>query len=239
MCGLKCRCARSKSLGDGLRKPACRLLICGGMLLLGGCILDGESENHPPVIGTIAVTPETIYPDSSALVSVSATDADWDQLSYHWEATAGSFLDGPTRESIVWRAPDSAGVCTLAVAVADEEETVRTSCEISVQDLPRPVIIMDKCPSRSFGDGDPIIFHGEFGDLEPHEFWYSWELISDWDEPVAHPWTSRAPGITEVRYWGFLPDHTYIFRVKCAVGWGDGLLECAEYGECQFTIRTN
>ncbi len=104
------------------------------LAFLGGCILNEDAWNRPPVINRILVDPSPVYADSTATVSVEAWDPNRDPLSYEWRATAGSFSGETDGAAVLWIAPSDASVCTVTVIVGDGRQDVRGDLEIVVDE---------------------------------------------------------------------------------------------------------
>ena len=221
--------------------PHCRPIAllgaaCIVLATIGGCILDGDDENHPPVIESLSADQTSVYPDSVVTIVVEATDRDHDRLRYDWCASGGSFLLCSSGPTMLWVAPDSVCVCTLSVFVSDEDEVASGSLQITVVDLPRPVIIMDRCPSPRCPNLR-FSFHGEMENPEPDELYYTWMLSGSEGAPYTHSWTDWQMGTLYAFYPNPPCGLTYTFRVRCAIPWGDGLLECEDCGECVIDVR--
>jgi len=75
-------------------------------------------RNSAPRISSLAASSTQVDPGRSITLSVAATDADGDTLSYAWTATAGT-LANATTASPTWTAPTTEGLSTLNVSVTD------------------------------------------------------------------------------------------------------------------------
>lgn len=94
--------------------------LCG--LLACSLEMDSLTENHPPLVGEIAMDPPpaAIAPLDSFTLSVEATDPDGDDLRYTWGAgNHGSWAGNiANAASVVWISPASfAGVDTVKFSV--------------------------------------------------------------------------------------------------------------------------
>ena len=75
------------------------------------------STNTAPMITTITAAPSTVTRGGTSHITVSAADAEGDQLSYSYSATAGIFsTDG---NSATWTAPLVPGKYVLTVTISD------------------------------------------------------------------------------------------------------------------------
>lgn len=91
-----------------------------------------ESINTPPEITNISANPNPVSRNQSTTLSVTATDDDGDNLSYAWEATAGTFPSGNTSAQVTWIPPEIQETYLISVTVSDGAATVDTSLYVSV-----------------------------------------------------------------------------------------------------------
>jgi hypothetical protein len=75
-------------------------------------------QNSAPRISSLVATANQLELGQSTTLSVSATDADGDTLSYAWTAAAGTLANANTA-SPTWTAPSTEGLYTLNVSVTD------------------------------------------------------------------------------------------------------------------------
>jgi len=73
--------------------------------------------NNPPTIASLTAGAEWTTPSGSVQVTCSASDADGEDLSYNWTATAGSISGAGT--VVNWAAPQAVGEYDLTVVVKD------------------------------------------------------------------------------------------------------------------------
>jgi len=103
-------------------------IALAGFLMVPGC---GE-VNHNPVLGAITATPgDTAVPGGTVILKVSATDADGDQLTYTWSATAGTVAP-TTGDSVVWTAPATPTTATVTVVCTDDKNGADTATKTLV-----------------------------------------------------------------------------------------------------------
>jgi hypothetical protein len=75
-------------------------------------------SNSAPRISSLVAASTQLEPGQSTTLSVTATDADGDTLSYAWTATAGTLANATTANP-TWTAPTTEGQQTLNVSVTD------------------------------------------------------------------------------------------------------------------------
>ena len=114
------------------------LLLTCQLLILSSCDEYESWTNDPPEINTFIVPKEVRYGESVAL-KVGVSDPENDDLTYTWEASAGT-LTGEEGTEIQWTAPELPDseiapdqTITVHVSVRDNgEETVSKSASIVV-----------------------------------------------------------------------------------------------------------
>ena len=114
------------------------LLLTCQLLILSSCDEYESWTNDPPEINTFTVPKEVRYGESVAL-KVGVSDPENDDLTYTWEASAGT-LTGEETSEVQWTAPELPDseiapdqTITVHVSVRDNgEETVSKSASIVV-----------------------------------------------------------------------------------------------------------
>ena len=95
--------------------------------------------NRAPTITRLTPDATWAAPGGSIRVTCEAQDADGDDLSYRWSATAGTFED--MGETIEWTAPEHLGTCSITVVVSDPYGgSVADTLSLSVTPTQPPVI---------------------------------------------------------------------------------------------------
>jgi hypothetical protein len=122
------------------------------ILLFLGC---GGSESHAPIIFSITAEPGLILPGEASTVAVKAGDADDDELSYTWTASAGTIEAGD--ETVTWQSPEIEGKYELSVTVSDGTHSVSDSVIIRVSRDYYPLAIGNKWTYKD-SDGSIIDF---------------------------------------------------------------------------------
>jgi len=86
------------------------------------CFIVTESQNEPPEISSVMVTPKNVFPGETTVVNVDANDPDGDILLYEYEVTGG-VIEG-SGSSVSWTAPVQPGTYSVSVTVSDSFITV-------------------------------------------------------------------------------------------------------------------
>jgi hypothetical protein len=95
--------------------------------------------NRSPTITSLVAGADWTAPSGSVQVTCTASDADGDQLSYEWTATAGT-ISG-TGAAVNWTAPQEVGIFDITVVVTDGHGSSATrTLLISVATLQPPII---------------------------------------------------------------------------------------------------
>ncbi len=104
-----------------------------GTVLVNGVIVPG---NNPPVIASVVVAPATQGTNAPIGVTVVATDADGDTLTFAWSATPDGSFASPALASTSYSSPNG-GTKTLRITVTDNHVPTPASTFI---DLPVNII---------------------------------------------------------------------------------------------------
>ncbi len=91
-----------------------------------------ESQNNPPIIEEIIISPIGPATGNDVICNAIATDADGDSLTYSWSATDGTFLNSGIGNPITWHAPDKAGDYEITCIVNDSKATSSRTKTITV-----------------------------------------------------------------------------------------------------------
>ena len=121
-------------------------------LLALGC---GEADPEPPIIFDMTVEPAVVEPGQTSTVTVNADDADSDDLSYQWSASAGN-MEG-NGETVTWHSPEIEGIYELQVTVSDGSLSVSETAVIRVSRNYYPLTIGNKWTYLD-SDGNTIDF---------------------------------------------------------------------------------
>ena len=102
-------------------------------------VLDAVLANHQPAITGLEAEPDRVLLAGSCQIVCSASDADGDELSYNWSASAGEIIEQGA--AVTWTAPDSVGFYDVTVTVTDARGGQATSKKtIEVRTNHAPVI---------------------------------------------------------------------------------------------------
>ncbi|MGQ9678232.1 MAG: Ig-like domain-containing protein [bacterium] len=102
----------------------CAIVIVA-MIVISGC-----NSNHKPLIAAIDANPaDSVVPGGEVMLKVFATDADGDQLTCTWTASAGT-LSATTGDSVYWTAPGTPGSANITVVCEDGNGGTDTKSKI-------------------------------------------------------------------------------------------------------------
>jgi hypothetical protein len=118
------------------------ILVVTALIVVPGCGGGGggggptpPANNAPQIQGFTA--PDSAFPGSVVSITVNATDADGDTLSYTWSANGGT-IDG-SGATINWTAPVASTNYTITVTVTDGNGgQVQDSVTIAVESISPP-----------------------------------------------------------------------------------------------------
>jgi len=147
--------------------------------------------NHQPTITSIKATPEAVYPSASCQIECAASDDDEDGLNYEWSAGKG-YIDG-NGSTVVWNAPESAGIYSVKVKVTDGNDgEASNSIAISVRDNHPPIIVSLTADTDWIEPSNSCQLECEVKDFDGDKLSYEWSAdggdISN--EGSAATWTA-------------------------------------------------
>ncbi len=156
-------------------------LVAALFLIVAGCGEDspsGSNGNNDPVIETIVVSPDTVFQDDTTSVSVTASDADGDSLTYSYFPSGGS-VSG-TGPNVLWVAPGDVGGYTLLATVNDGRGGIASrSASLAVVNRPAGITgtIILVSPSGDLG-GSRLALYTTLESWQGNNPWYE-ELIPE------------------------------------------------------------
>lgn len=137
------------------------LLLAISMLFVWNC----EDPNEAPDVADITASEASPFPGQTVTLTASATDADEDDLTVMWTATAGTFADAAL-DVVVWTAPMAAGVVTITVTYSDGTDESSKTLAITVGDLPDMAYVS----SETCGDCHTSIYADFIDSGHPYKF---------------------------------------------------------------------
>ena len=171
--------------------------------------------NNPPIISSVTVTPESISPDETATVTVSATDPEGDTLIYFYETTGGIVVGAGAE--VTYHPPHIAGNYLINVKVSDGElYSSEKSAEISVRfpDLNNAPVLKTITPSAyTVNPGDIVSIEVTAADEDMDPLTYHYE-----------PSAGKISGSGEEVEW-IAPEYTGEFAITI---WVSDLEESSE-----------
>jgi hypothetical protein len=104
--------------------------------------------NQRPVVSSLTAEPATLLPEETSTITCDASDPDGDELTYTWEASAGT-ISG-TGKIVTWQAPSVVGEFVITVSLDDGKEggITESSCRILVA-IPETTTILTPLASES------------------------------------------------------------------------------------------
>jgi len=143
------------------------ILVALGMLA-AGC----TTNNHRPVVETLAAAPTRVAPGGRSTVTAEVSDEDGDSLTRLWQPSGGSVVElGP--DSVMWVAPQDTNTYQVTLVVADPggaADTASVSIGVgpnllptidSMSARPDPVRSLEACTLTVFArdpEGLPLSF---------------------------------------------------------------------------------
>lgn len=97
-----------------------------------GC--DDPENTAPDIIGVVPGL-ETANVGTTHTITCVVEDDDPSALTYHWQSSCGGIQGDSTGQAITWKAPLTAGECTITVTVSDGEFSDEHAFNVTVRDL--------------------------------------------------------------------------------------------------------
>jgi hypothetical protein len=107
-------------------------LLLSGNLSINITVTGGTQFNTAPIVTNISAVPAVVEPSGVSNITVVASDADGDNLTYHYEVTGGAITG--TGPNVNWTAPAALGEYTVTAWVNDSfESSNKESINITVR----------------------------------------------------------------------------------------------------------
>lgn len=139
-------------------------------------------SNTGPRIENLQVTPRVLTPGGTALLQVSAADADEDKLTYKWEAPEGwELMNGDQLQAQI-TAPDTfEATAEVTVTVTDElGETDTAKVSLRTKSNEGPMISGVEAAPPQVKPGGTLVVKVEASDPEGKPLSISWSGPADW-----------------------------------------------------------
>lgn len=139
-------------------------------------------DNRAPVIEGVVALPSRLAPGETSTVTVSASDADGDDLAYQWEVPTGWTIDDETAPEVQITAPDSYGeTAVVKVTVTDAYDVpARGQVVLEVLGNEAPSIAsITATPPQTILGGD-IELSASASDPENDDLTYEWSAPAEW-----------------------------------------------------------
>jgi hypothetical protein len=178
-------------------------------------VITPPPQNQAPVIASIVTTKDTLLIGTSATITVQASDADGDALTYTWSKTGGELA--ASGASATWTAPRTIGIFYVTVSVTDGKGGVatRTVQLVVFSNNNAPQIKQVTATPASIRVGESTSLRAEASDPDNNPLTYTWTALGGtisgsgptvkWTAPSGPP--CCAPG-------------DYVIKVKVEDGQG-------------------
>ncbi len=117
-------------------------ILIGAIFLLAGCGFGAD----PPTVGEIQVQPSTtIITGKTATLTIAVSGQ---ELKFEWIAQRGT-LSNPVQPSVIYTAPDSAGLDTVTVKVTSRGGEIIRAINFDVVEPPLPTVADTPFPEKT------------------------------------------------------------------------------------------
>ena len=183
-------------------------------MLIDGVVVDymagNPVSNYPPRIKSLAIDPQIVARAGQTMVFCSAEDKDEDPLTYNWSCSHGSFEENGA--TVIWNAPDSAGIFEVFCVVMDGGGAADTS-SVMIE------VLLTRNPEIDRITADP-------SELDIHESSKLTCIASDLDgDTLSYTWESAAGSFeyndSSVVVWN-APEVIGYYYILCYVEDGQG-----------------
>jgi len=136
-------------------KKAVKIMLMFMLMITISCdekTTEPEPENEAPVIGSITANPAEITINGETTIYCSATDPEGDEITVSWSSQTGSFPNGNTGSTVLWKAPGTAGEYYIRAVVNDNRQIASDSVKVKVTTItPEGMILV---PGGTYQMGD-------------------------------------------------------------------------------------
>lgn len=155
------------------------------------------ADNAPPAINGISASPPTLEPGATSAVTVNASDADGDELSYEWSAPSEWSIDDSSKASIEVTAPDSYGASAVFDVTVSDGRGLSATGTIALSTVANngPVISSVTAAPQTVARGGDIALNVSATDPNGDDLSYQWSAPMGWsldDDTLQQP-TLTAP----------------------------------------------
>lgn len=145
-----------------------------------GSVTVSTDRNQAPTVSGVLANPPVVDKKGTSTLTVTASDANGDSLSYKWSAPKNWSTSG-TGSQITVTAPDKYGAKGLfTVTVDDGQATTQASVLVQTKENQPPVIFSLTADKTSLNPKAKATLTVRAGDLENDPLSYTWKLPKGW-----------------------------------------------------------
>ena len=119
------------------------VILAISFIWIVSCDVENLLKNtDPPVVSDILSDASgfVVPPMQTAKFWITASDPEGGVLTYEWSANGGEYIGSRQNDSLTWRAPVTGGIYRITVKVANSENDVTRSREVTVPSLNAPQV---------------------------------------------------------------------------------------------------
>ncbi len=143
--------------------------------MISGC-KKSEDSNQNPVVASVQVNPSSVTVNGMASITVMATDADDDELTYNYIVSGGSISGSGS--SVSWNAPANQGVFTVEVTVSDGkgEDSGSGQLTVSAPVNNNPVVSSVQLNPTTANPGQVVAVSVQATDTDSDQLTYQYQV---------------------------------------------------------------
>jgi len=122
--------------GTVMKKIGILFFIIITLISAFGCGSEEDAKNTAPVINSFQANPASVNINGQATLTVSATDAEKDDLTYSYQPSGGTVTEAGS--IVTWVAPSTSGSYVINVSVSDGKLDAQSSVTVNVTAPPPP-----------------------------------------------------------------------------------------------------